>query len=110
MRFVALDDSTAVRPQNFICFVDSLFESAQELRSNLTLDSHNILFANAKTRMGEMQRESAIIRVKDQAFALVIEPADRIKIGPFFWQKIMHRFAPARIFARADIARRLIDR
>src|SRR6185437_11145778 len=89
---------------------DTSGEPAQYLRFHAPGDGGDVIFADTVTRMRQVQAEIAVIREENQAFALLVEASDGIKIAPFLRQKLADGVAVQFIPAGAEIAGGFVQR
>ena len=88
--------------------VDALAQLLEAARIGRAHHDHLIDLVHFMPRMHQARGEIAVGHHQQQAFGVVIEPADRIDVGALADQ-IHHRAAPFRIAARRHVAFRLVE-
>jgi hypothetical protein len=88
-------------------------DAAQQLLSKLArgepIQRHFVFLFNLESRMGQTLRKIAIVRQKEQSFALCVEASDVIERREFRRKQIEDRIGHVRIAPSANKARRFIQ-
>src|SRR5437868_11277356 len=81
----------------------------QRLRAGNSADLHHVSFGNVRCCRHEAAREIAVVRKQEQAFARVIQTANRVNACSHVAKQVHDRRAMFRIADRRDVAFRLVQ-
>src|SRR2546422_344809 len=96
------------RLQPFALVNHAADQFAQGFRFDPPFDGGQVFFSDAVTRMRQLQTELPVVGEENQTFALVVEPANRVKVVPLFGQQVTDRATLRPVVPRTNVTTRLV--